>query len=111
MFNTPPRPVGQQMPPMEVPAELPIEYVNLVRIAHTPAELIFDFAHLLPGSSPAQVSSRIVMSPLGAKLFFRALSENLAKYEAAFGEIPIPGDHSLAEGLFRPPSPPEKPSS
>jgi hypothetical protein len=95
---------------LELPPELEVEYANLVRIAHSPSELVFDFAHLLPGSSPARVSSRIVMSPLGAKLFHRALTDNLAKYETAFGEIPIPGDTNLADHLFRPFSPPDKPS-
>ena len=94
---------------LEVPDDLEIEYVNLVRIAHSPSELIFDFAHLLPGASPAKVQSRIIMSPLGAKLFYRALAENLAKYEAAFGEIRIPGSSSLADYLFRPPQSPESP--
>jgi isocitrate dehydrogenase kinase/phosphatase len=92
-----------------VPSSLEVEYVNLVRIAHSPSELVFDFAHLLPGSSPAQVRSRIVMSPLGAKLFYRALAENLAKYEAAFGEISVPGTTSLADFLFRPPQSPQQP--
>jgi hypothetical protein len=101
------RPTGPQLPPLEVPEGLEVEYVNLVRIAHSPSELVFDFAHLLPGGMPAQVRSRIVMSPLGAKLFYRALAENLAKYEAAFGEINVPGDSTLAEHLFRP-HPPEK---
>ena len=107
MTATPPRP---QMPPLDVPADLEIEYVNLVRIAHSPSELVFDFAHLLPGSGPAKVSSRIVMSPLGAKLFHRALSENLAKYEAAFGPVKVPGDSTLADHLFRQ-SPPDKPDN
>jgi hypothetical protein len=44
--------------------------------SHSPSELVFDFAQLLPGASAVQVRSRIVMSPLGAKLFFRALEEN-----------------------------------
>lgn len=109
MSSSPPRPQGPQFPPLEVPPDLEIEYVNLVRIAHSPSELVFDFAHLLPGSTPARVRSRIVMSPLGAKLFYRALAENLSKYEASFGEIRIPGDSSLAEHLFRPPNPPDNP--
>lgn len=108
MAASPPRPSPHQLPPLEVPANLEVEYVNLVRIAHSPSELVFDFAHLLPGSSPAQVRSRIVMSPLGAKLFYRALAENLAKYEASFGEISVPGTSSLADYLFRP-SPPDRP--
>jgi hypothetical protein len=45
------------------------------------------------------------MSPLGAKLLQRALAENLSRYEAAFGEIKIPGENSLADFLFRPPAP------
>jgi hypothetical protein len=48
------------------------------------------------------------MSPLGAKLFHRALSDNLSRYEAAFGEIKVPGGKSLADFLFRP-TPPEEP--
>ena len=106
MSNPPPHHSGSQLPAMEVPPDLLIEYVNLVRIAHSPSELVFDFAHLLPGSGPAKVTARLVMSPLGAKLFYRALTENLARYEAAFGAIAIPGDPSLAENLFRPPTPP-----
>ncbi len=109
MNTPPPRASGPQLPPLEIPPDLEVEYVNLVRIAHSPSELVFDFAHLLPGGAPARVRSRIVMSPLGAKLFYRALAENLAKYEASFGEIGVPGDSTLADHLFRPPAPPEKP--
>jgi hypothetical protein len=84
-------------------------YANLVRIAHSPSELVFDFSHLLPGVSPARVCARVVMSPLGAKLLHRALNENLSRYEAAFGEIKVPGagEASLADYLFRPSDSPE----
>jgi hypothetical protein len=50
------------------------------------------------------------MSPVGAKLLHRALGENLARYEANFGEIRMPGDSRLADDLFKgihPPKPPE----
>lgn len=107
MSSTPNRPPAPQAPNLEVPPDLDTLYVNLVRIAHSPSELVFDFAHLLPGSSPAKVKSRIVMSPLGAKLLYRALAENLARYEAAFGEIKVPGESTLADRLFHPPSPPD----
>lgn len=96
-------------PPLEVPADLEAIYVNVVRIAHSPAELVFDLAHLFPGSSPAKVRTRMVMSPLGAKLFFHALGENLKRYEAAYGEIKVPGRRSLADYLFQPPRSPEEP--
>jgi hypothetical protein len=88
---------------LEVPAELQPVYANLVRIAHSPADMVFDFAHLLPGESRARIGARILMSPLSAKLLFKALGENLARYEAAFGEIKVPaGSSSLADHLFKP---------
>lgn len=105
------KPASPSLPPLQVPEDLKAIYVNLVRIAHSPSELVFDFAHLLPGASPARVLSRMVMSPLGAKLFYRALGENLKRYESTYGEIKVPGQHSLANHLFRPPqSPDEDPS-
>ena len=105
--SPPPRPPAPPFPPLDVPPDFPIEYVNLVRIAHSPSEIVFDFAQLLPGSMPPKMQSRIVMSPLGAKLFHRALTENLGKFETAYGEINIPSGTSLADQLFRPPQPPE----
>lgn len=108
MTNFPPR-SSTQLPALDFPSDLPIEYVNLVRIAHSISELVFDFAHILPGATPAQVTSRIVMTPLSAKLFAQALNENLAKYEMAFGEIKLPGSSNLADALFRPKNNPTDP--
>lgn len=98
-------------PVIEMPDDMPASYVNLVRISHSPMEIVFDYASLLAGQPKARVLSRLVMSPIGAKLFLRALAENLARYEAAFGEIQIPGDSQLAEHLFRPTLPPEPPKA
>jgi len=102
------RPPAPSAPMLEVPSNLQTNYANVVRIAHSPSELVFDFAHLLPGVTPAQVCTRVVMSPLGAKLLQRALVENLARYEKAFGEIKVPGESSLADYLFHPPTPPKE---
>jgi Protein of unknown function (DUF3467) len=102
------RPVPAAPPALEVPDDLATNYANVVRIAHSPSELVFDFAHLLPGVTPARVCTRVVMSPLGAKLLQRALAENLSRYETAFGEIKIPGEGSLADFLFKPPAPPKE---
>ncbi|MGB9585810.1 MAG: DUF3467 domain-containing protein [Anaerolineales bacterium] len=106
MTNPKPNPNPMPFPELQFPDNLSVEYVNLVRIAHSPSELIFDFAQLLPGLTRPQVQSRIVMSPLGAKLFYQALAENISRYEATFGEIRIPGGTSLADELFHPPKPP-----
>ena len=104
MSSIPEQPKPAKMPPMSVPEDIQATYINLVRIAHSPSEIVFDFAHLLPGTRPAKVLNRIVMSPLGAKLLLRALSENIKRYEASFGEISVPGAQTLADYLFRPPS-------
>jgi hypothetical protein len=91
---------------LEVPADLQPVYANLARIAHSPSDIVLDFAHLLPGESKARVGARILMSPLSAKLLYKALGDNLARYEAAFGEINVPTS-TLAEQLFKPIPPPE----
>jgi hypothetical protein len=94
---------------LEVPADIQPIYANLVRIAHSPADLVLDFAHLLPGESKARVGARILMSPLSAKLLYRALGDNVARYEATFGEIRMPAS-TLADHLFKPfQAPPDVP--
>ena len=105
--NSIPKPAAPS-PELELPPDLQALYVNLVRISHSPAEIVFDFAQSLAGTPQIRVLSRLVMSPIGAKLFLRALGDNLARYEATYGEIPLPGDLSLVSELFRPsPNPPD----
>lgn len=104
---TPPKaPTG---PALEIPQGLDIIYANLARIAHSPSDLVIDFAHILPGEATAKVRSRVVMTPLSAKLLVRALTENIARYEAAFGVINVPVNSTLADNLFKPFQPPEPP--
>jgi len=50
-----------------------------------------------------------VMTPLSIKLLVRALTENIARYEAAFGEIHLPTNSNLADNLFKPFQPPNEP--
>ena len=98
-MTTPQQPAG---PKINIPEGMQPTYTNLARIWHSYAEVIIDFAHILPGETTANI----------AKLLLRALNENLARYEAAFGEIKLPSNSSLAENLFRrfePPEPPEPP--
>lgn len=99
------------LPPMDVPDDLLPIYSNLVRISHSPSEIILDFSRMLPGQAAPHVLARILMSTIGAKLLLRALAENLARYEAAFGEIQLPGDSALANDLFRQAKPPEPPGT
>ena len=100
------RPPG---PKLENPQELSTVYSNLARIAHSPADIVIDFAHLLPGEKSATVNARVLMTPMSAKLLLRALADNISRYEAAFGEIQVPVNSSLADSLFRPNQPPDPP--
>jgi hypothetical protein len=100
---------NKPIPEFEVPDDLESKYVNFVRISHTLSEFVMDFSLLLPGTGKPTIDSRLIMSPIAAKLFLRAMSENLTRFEAKFGEIIIPGKHSLANDLFRPnPNPDEE---
>ncbi len=64
------------------------EYSNLVMIAHSPEEFILDFIRIMPGIKSARVHSRIIVTPQHAKRFLRALSDNISRYEKAYGTIP-----------------------
>ena len=108
-MTTPPPPPPPAGPILEVPEGLETVYSNLARIAHSPADLVIDFGQILPGETKAKVRARVMMSPLAAKLLVRALTENIARYEATFGQINMPGNPTLADHLFRPSSPPEPP--
>lgn len=84
-------PQGPQMQiQIELPADLEAIYSNFALITHSPAEVIVDFARLLPNMPKAKVYSRIVMTPMGAKLLLQALRENIENYEKQFGEIKTP---------------------
>lgn len=99
------------LPPMELPENIEPVYSNLARISHTPSELVIDFSRFLPGQTRMPVLARVLLSPVGAKLLLRALAENIARYEAAFGEIRLPGNSGLADDLFRQVHPPEPPKT
>jgi len=105
-------PTPPQPPPglrVEVPADLEALYSNLARISHSASDFLIDFAQILHGENKATVRARVLMTPLNAKFLLRALTENLARYEAVFGEINVPQNPTLAENLFKPFQPPESP--
>ncbi|MBE0648342.1 MAG: DUF3467 domain-containing protein [Bacteroidales bacterium] len=62
-------------------------YSNLAIITHSPSEFIVDFAKMMPGVPKAKVKSRIILTPQHAKRLFKALKENIGKYESMHGEI------------------------
>ena len=62
-------------------------YTNLALITHTETELLIDFLFLQPQTPKTKVLTRIITSPVHAKRFLAALTDNIAKYEARFGTI------------------------
>lgn len=63
------------------------KYSNLAMVGHSANEFLMDFIFAAPGMPQAPVVSRIIMSPENAKQLLFALSDNIKKYEANFGEI------------------------
>jgi hypothetical protein len=93
---------NKPIPQFMLPDDLEAQYVNFARISHTASEFILDFSLLLPDGGQPKIDTRVVMSPMAVKLFLRALTENVARYESKFGEITLPLKHTLADELFRP---------
>ncbi|MBP6977730.1 MAG: DUF3467 domain-containing protein [Bacteroidales bacterium] len=65
-------------------------YSNLAIITHSQSEFIVDFVKMMPGVPKAKVKSRIILTPQHAKRLYRALKENITKYEAVHGTIKEP---------------------
>ena len=67
-------------------------YANMAIVAHSSSEFIIDFVRNMSGVPKAKVQSRIILNTEQAKRLSLILQENIAKYEAKFGEIDIPGN-------------------
>lgn len=64
-------------------------YVNMALVNHTETEFTFDFIYVQPQQPKAKVLARIITSPKHMKRLITAMQENVAKYEARFGPIPL----------------------
>lgn len=65
------------------------EYSNFVKIQHSAIDFRLDFAKILPEDNTIYVHTRLFMSPIHAKLFAKALEDNIEKYEKSFGVIQL----------------------
>ena len=70
-------------------AEAQGTYANLAMIHNSPTEMIVDFARIMPRTPKAKVVSRIIMTPMHAKMLAQTLQQNIKKHEEQFGEIKI----------------------
>ncbi len=62
-------------------------YSNLAIITHSHAEFILDFLKMMPGVPKAKVKSRIIITPEHAKRLYKALHDNIRKFESMHGPI------------------------
>lgn len=63
------------------------QYANLAIITHSHAEFVVDFVSVMPGTPKSKVKSRIILTPQHAKRLLNALTDNLQKFEDAYGQI------------------------
>lgn len=74
-------------PPDQSPRHpLKAEYANLFQIGHNQIEMVIDFGYGYD-EQQALLHTRIIMSPLYAKVLLGLLRESLEEYEATYGSI------------------------
>ena len=88
---------GKRQLPVKVPEKvLGGVYANQMVVSHTREEFLLDFVNFFPPEGI--VNARVIVSPGHLKRMIRALSDNLGRYEARYGEIaeaPVPQPESF----------------
>jgi hypothetical protein len=67
--------------------ELMGQYSNLVMIHHNPEEFSLHFIYVFTNGTHGKLASSVIVSPGHAKRLWRALGENISRYEAQYGPI------------------------
>jgi Protein of unknown function (DUF3467) len=67
--------------------ELQGEYSNLLMIHHNLEEFTLNFIYIFPNGAQGKLLKSMIVSPGHAKRIWRALGENIARYESQFGTI------------------------
>ncbi|HEY4978488.1 MAG TPA: DUF3467 domain-containing protein [Candidatus Acidoferrum sp.] len=62
-------------------------YSNLVMIHHHAEEFTLNFVYVFPNGTQGKLLSSIIVSPGHAKRIWRALGENINRFEAQYGPI------------------------
>ncbi len=81
------RPVQGQVQIKADEKELQGEYSNLVMIHHNLEEFTLNFIYIFPNGTQGKLLKSMIVSPGHAKRIWRALGENISRYEAQFGPI------------------------
>jgi hypothetical protein len=80
----------QQPPQVQIKADekdMLAPYSNLVMIHHNPEEFTLHFVYVFTNGTQGKLVSSATVSPGHAKRLWRALGENVSRYEAQFGPI------------------------
>ena len=67
--------------------ELQGQYSNLVMVHHNVEEFTLNFIYIFPNGTQGKLLASLIVSPGHARRIYRALGENIARYEAQFGAI------------------------
>jgi hypothetical protein len=62
-------------------------YANAMGVAHSKEEFVVDFMNIYPLQKAGIVTARVITSPGHIKRIYKALEENIKKYEQQFGKI------------------------
>jgi hypothetical protein len=82
-----PAPVSGQVQIKADEKELQGMYSNLVMIQHHAEEFTMNFVYVFPNGAQGKLLGSMIVSPGHAKRIWRALGENIARFEAQFGAI------------------------
>ena len=87
----PPNPLAPQQLQISIDEQVATGmYCNLALLAHNEGEFTFDFIYVQPQQPKATVRARVITNPAHAKRLAQVLNENIARFEARFGEITVP---------------------
>jgi Protein of unknown function (DUF3467) len=67
--------------------ELQGMYSNLVMIQHHAEEFTLNFVYVFPNATQGKLLSSMIVSPGHAKRIWRALGENISRFETLYGPI------------------------
>jgi hypothetical protein len=93
------RPVPGQVQIKADEKELQGQYSNLVMVHHNLEEFTLNFVYIFPNGAQGKLLTSVIVSPGHAKRIWRALGENISRYETQFGPI-----KEAPEGSGQPPN-------
>ena len=62
---------------------------NAMGISHSKEEFVLDFMNIYPWQKVGVVTARVITSPGHMKRIYKALEDNIKKYEDKFGKIEV----------------------